>query len=978
MKKAFENRLNILLSELLNQKGVISYSEQIGRGRKDIIADHNGLRVFLEGSYSKSDAEKDATRRIEQLVVDLAIAIYYREAYPQSLTETELRNRLKSSDFEVKVLVPEDISGTLFEHLQSQKFIIKEDWVKVNLDSLVNLIKESAQFVISERHVEEINEEINYFIEDFVRRLSAHSQSSIIAKNLYDVLFKLYGFSIGEPEKIKEAIFAQSGLALLISSIYYETIRYAHQKKSLKDLAKIGSVSSALTKATEEILKINYEPIFETSKSILECLPLTEEIFSILIGLASKIAAKRSLLRRDLVGKVYHRVVGDWSLRKGLGTFFTQIPAAYLLLYLARPRLSKICDFACGSGTLLTAAYSAARTQEIESLIKSSIEKDPREIDQEFHKKFIELCYAFDVLKYATQITALNLSFHSPETPLKDFHTYSLSLGLKKENHETISLGSLDFINLAQGLFQTIFGKKVIKTGPSKEETILLKLIETSEAGEPPRRKLFDLITMNPPFTRAGGRWSETKGGGLFGFVMEKSIREPILKHYDELRKNIRQELIVNAERFLTDTSLDILLKDPSYNSYRNIGQAGEGLLFLYLAHLWTKEGGKICFVLPKNFLSGISWFLARNLIASRYHIEYIVVSYDPKGGYNFSESTNLSECLFSARKVQTHSKNETTKFVILLRKPKTSIEAMALANKIEKETGYVETGNSQAFIIDIERETLLKHLDNLGVFIFLPNLTLLNQIKGLLNGVITISGKKKAIPLTRLNNLISSLGIDPKQFSVEFKTLSKKVPGAVEILYGGGEEIRRTLKVSPNSYALPLGEKASNLFAQKSGRLLLPSALRINTAHVISMVADTPILGHVFYVIKLRRENDRKLKALCLWLNSTWGLLTVLANREETAGGWIQLKMAQWRLLPVIDVNRLSESTLKKLEAIFDRLQDADFQRITDQYDPRNVNRWRREIDLSFLKALGITIDRENLASLYREIHSSFRQWLR
>ena len=199
MKKAFENRLNILLSELLNQKGVISYSEQIGKGRKDIIADHNGLRVFLEGSYNRSDAEKDAAKRIEQLAVDLAIAIYYCETYPQSLTEAELRNRLKSSDFEVKVMVPEDLSGTLFEYLQNRKFIIKEDWVKVNLDSLANLIKESAQFVISERHIEEIDEEINHFIEDFIRRLSAHPKSSIIARNLYDVLFKLYGFSIGEP-----------------------------------------------------------------------------------------------------------------------------------------------------------------------------------------------------------------------------------------------------------------------------------------------------------------------------------------------------------------------------------------------------------------------------------------------------------------------------------------------------------------------------------------------------------------------------------------------------------------------------------------------------------------------------------------------------------------------------------------------------------------------------------------------------------
>jgi hypothetical protein len=980
MKKVFENRLNILLSELLNEKGVISSSEQIGRGRKDIIAYCNGLRIFLEGSYNKNDAEKDAIRRINQLAADLVIAIHYLEAYPQTITEAELKNKLKASNFEIKVLVPEDFSGTLFKFLQN-KFVIKEEWFKVDLDLLANLIKESTQFIISEQHIEEINEEINYFIENFVHRLSTHPQSLIIAKNLYDVLFKLYGFSIGDPEKIREAIFAQSGLALLISSIYYETIRYAHRKKSLKALIKAESISAALTKATEEILEINYEPIFETSKKILECLPSTNEIFGNIIDLASKIAAKRTLLRRDLVGKIYHRVVGDWSLRKGLATFFTQIPAAYLLLHLAEPKLSKICDFACGSGTLLTAAYSAARTQEINSLMKRNIEIDTRTIDKEFHKKFIKSCYAFDVLKYATQITALNLSFHSPETPLKkdDFHTYTLSLGLRKENHEAISLGSLDFINLARS-FDYILGKKVVKTSPVKEETMLLKLFEFSERETFPKQKLFDLITMNPPFTRAGGRWSKIKGGGLFGFVMEESIREPILKCYNQLRKDVRQELIKNAEKFLANSSLGLLnylLSDPDYDAYKNIGQAGEGLLFLYLAHLWIKEGGKICFVLPKNFLSGISWFLARCLIASRYHLEHVIVSYDSEKGYNFSESTNLSECLFSAKKTQNHSNDEITKFVILLRKPATSIEAIILAKKIKSETGYVEAGDSQAFIVNIKRETLLKYLDNWGRFIFLPNLTLLDQIGGVLNGIIKFPSQKKTIPLTRLNNLISSIGIDPKQFSVEFKIVSKKVPGAVEILYGGGEEVRSTLKTSPNGYALPIRENAKNLFIQKAGRLLLPSALRIDTAHIISMVTDTPILGHVFYAAKLKEENNRKLKALCLWLNSTWGLLTILANREETAGGWIQLKMAQWKLLPVIDISKLSNDTLKKLETIFDRLQNAAFRRITEQYNPRNIDRWRYEIDSSFLKALGLIVDRDNLISLYKEIYSSFKQWL-
>jgi hypothetical protein len=972
--------LNILLSELLNERGVISSSEQIGQGRKDIIAYCNGLRIFLEGSYHRNDAEKDTLKRVNQLEADLAIAIHYLETYPQNITEIELKNKLKESTFEVKIFVPEDISRTLFEFLKS-KFVIEGEWLKVDLDLLANLLKESTQFIISERHVEEINKEISYFIENFVHRLSVHPHSSTIAKNLYDILFKLYGFSIGDPEKIKEAIFAQSGLALLMSSIYYETIRYAHRKEPLKTLAQTSSVNAALLKATEEILKINYEPIFEISKKILEYLPSANSIFSNIIDLASKIAAKKTLLRRDLMGKVYHRVVGDWSLKKGLATFFTQIPAAYLLLYLAKPKLSNICDFACGSGTLLTAAYSAARTQEMAYLRAKNIEIDVLKFDEEFHKKFIRSCYAFDVLKYATQITALNLSFHNPETPLEkeDFHTYTLPLGLKKGNNKIISLGSLDFIEIAQG-FDYVLGKKAVKTSPIKEELVSLKLFESPKTKFFPTQKLFDLITMNPPFTRAGGRWSKIKGGGLFGFVMEEEVREEISKRYYQLREKVREELIKIAQKLLTEESLNHLiplLNNHEYAPYRNIGQAGEGLLFLYLAHLWLKEKGKICFVLPKNFLSGISWFLARCLIASRYHLEYVIVSYDSQGGYNFSESTSLSECLFCAKKIQNHLKDELTKFVILLKKPSTSIESIILAKKIENETGYVEAGTSKAFILTIKREILLKYLDNWGRFVFLPNLTLLEEINRVLEGIIKFPHQTKVIPLTRLNNLISSIGIDPKQFSNEFKIISQKIPGAIEILCGGDEEVRKMLKTSPNGYALPLNKKGRNLAIQKAGKLLLPSALRINTAHVTSMVADTPILGHVFYAVKLKGENAKKLKALCLWLNSTWGLLTILANREETAGGWIQLKMAQWKLLPVIDIDKLSDGALNELEIAFDKLQNAPLRRITEQYEPLNVDEWRYKIDFLFLKALGLTINKNILFPLYKEIYSSFKQWL-
>jgi hypothetical protein len=177
---------------------------------------------------------------------------------------------------------------------------------------------------------------------------------------------------------------------------------------------------------------------------MLKAFPAMEKLFKKLANLAGMVASKRTLLRRDLAGKVYHRVVGDWALRKGLATFFTQVPAAYLLLYLAKPKLCKIADFACGSGTLLVAAYSATSAQHRLSLLKSDFNKRPEDIERDFHTNFIGSCYALDVLGYASQITALNLVLHSPETPIEKLSPiHTLALGYREED-SSVSLGSLE------------------------------------------------------------------------------------------------------------------------------------------------------------------------------------------------------------------------------------------------------------------------------------------------------------------------------------------------------------------------------------------------------------------------------------------------------------------------------------------------------------------------------------------------------
>jgi hypothetical protein len=970
--KAWESRLNIALSELLNQAGVGSRPEQMGEGRRDVLIYHQGVTFVLEGSYDRADAEKDARRRIEQLSADIAIAIHYPSTFPQNLTESAIRQRLLSTELPVRIILPEDISGTLWEILHKKEVLAAPagDWFEVDLNRLSSLILEVAQLIIDETLLTDVERSVEQLVEKVVYNFVGQKQSDRIAENVYEVLYKLYGFSIGDPKEIKEALFAQATLAVLLGTVYYESIREMYGLDSIRALSKRHGAKQGIEEAVRKILEINYELIFDLVRQLLLTLPALERIFKELVDLAAEISTKRALLRRDLGGKVYHKVVGTWALRKGLATFYTQVPSAYLLLYLAQPKMGKVADFACGSGTLLVAAYSALNSQHRLELWKKGEDKAPEEIERIFHKKFINNCYAFDVLSYALQITILNLALHSPETPIdKMLPSQVIPLGYKKnEKDNFVSLGSLE-LGRAQPRWNKFISEDVKQMGVRGSKMVSLSQI--AESGP------FDLIVMNPPFSRTTGRGGK-EGGGLFGFITNKDERSLIKRDYDSLSNEFRSNLIQTALKLLKSNPLKIVLKDDEFKLYRQIWQAGEGLLFLYLADIQIAKNGKICFVLPRGLLSGVSWFLARTLLASHFHIEYIIVSYD-SNEYNFSESTSLSECMFIARKKKRHEESEVTKFVMLLKKPSTSIEAIALADAITKgDDSYFEAGKARTLVRPIGRKALIDNCDNWGRFVFLPELEILDQIDHLLGGKIRIGGKECDVPMTKLNEIISTIGVDRKRFADTFRPLTEFVPGAFPMVKGGEELQRLCMAISPNAYALPLNQQGREMFSVKGGTFFVPDRIWIPTAHVTALLSDAKALANIFYSVRLKQESPERNKALCVWLNTTWGIITILANRQDTRGGFITMKMSQWRMLPVPNLDKLRPGQIRALSDIFDKYKHRNLARIPDQYSPSSLpDKTRYEIDKAFLSVFGVDASDTDLARLYGPLGQAIEQWV-
>ncbi|MGC8988452.1 MAG: hypothetical protein ACP5KC_10575, partial [Infirmifilum sp.] len=520
-----------------------------------------------------------------------------------------------------------------------------------------------------------------------------------------------------------------------------------------------------------------------------------------------------------------------------------------------------------------------------------------------------ENIYGVDALRYASQITAINLALIAPSTTAKE-NVYTIYLGYIPGKNRAW-LGSLELLNNTK----KVGGILAYIKGGLKGVAERITVEDAEGVFSIPSR--LDMIIMNPPFTRPTYRGKvkvPEEKRGLFGFISDEKVRDELRKRYKEIIESVTTGLRNIAEAGIDNelsgvpSEIKALIKgaeDEKLRQYLNVGLAGEALPFLYLAYKYVNEDGVIAFVLPRAVLAGVSWFLARTLLASKFHLKYVIVSSDPEGGYNFSEGTSLSEALVIAKRVQGHDPSEETVFVILTRKPRTSLEGVLTGEEIARvgrRGGIgVSRGGIEFVVRRVRRDTLLKYIDNWNRFVAIPEPVLGDHVFKLMEeGVITVGRYSVKVPLTRLGKIlktihvgrkrgekvveapVKAIGVDAHQFYDLFvQTSSSPYPA----LIGTEERFRKTMRIRPNSYIAPksekVKEKAIKTFEDFAGRILIPGVnIWWNTSHVIALYSEERMLSNTHYAVKLDVPPDVEPyaeKALVLWFNTAWGLLTML-----------------------------------------------------------------------------------------------------
>ena len=408
------------------------------------------------------------------------------------------------------------------------------------------------------------------------------------------------------------------------------------------------------------ILAINYWPIFAVSRDIIEQIPTAEasRMLRLLEYTAGDVAASGANVEHDLTGRIFQRLIAD---RKYLATFYTLPASAALLARLAVSKLEgvdwadadaisdlRVGDFACGTGALLSAVYEQiAARHEREGGNPAAL-----------HRAMMEdVLYGCDVMPSAIHITSSTLSGAQPTVGYKESRLYNMPYG--RQSDGTVAIGSLELLQSSSVMTLFNTSDPAMRTGSAGEETAARMLVDVPDDG-------FDLVIMNPPFTRA------TNHEGAHA-----DITNPAFAAFGATRKD------------QTDMGkrLNKLGKGSAYH-----GNAGVASAFAALGHSKLKAGGVLALVLPLSAAVGLSWQNFRDLLMRNY-TDISVLSIAANGrDMSFSSDTGMAECLVVARKLRSGERSSgRVEFISFSKRPQGFEHAAAIVGT----SGNVDCGRT-------------------------------------------------------------------------------------------------------------------------------------------------------------------------------------------------------------------------------------------------------------------------------------------
>ena len=668
----------------------------------------------------------------------------------------------------------------------------------------------------------------------------------------------------------------------------------------------------ALLQVWEHILGIDYYPIFSMARDVVQELSEVEatDVLGECAATAAALLGMGAVGRHDLAGRIFNRLISE---RKLLAAFYTSIPASTLLAGLAmsrerwshvdwdsRDELSKLCvvDPACGTGTLLMAAYR----QIVQN--RSATGADDSD-DQLIHQALVEkVITGADVVQAAIHLTAATLAAMSPSVKFEQMQLHTLRLG--RDASKKIWLGSLDWLEAPET--QSFFSATEEQIGAASGEGGIVQ------------RPSADLVISNPPFTRRG-----SDGGREDAIARVFSLPEGEPESQQEIARRT-----------------SALLKGTPANQI-----AGHGSSFAVLADRLVKPSGRVALVLPVTALYGESWREVRQMLASRYEIEFVVSSHDANL-LSMSYDTAIAEALLVARRL-TKAESPTGRglFVNLWRAPYSETDALALVRAVN---AVASTPTLRSDGPPVGGSPLMVGGEQWGEVVDGPvrespwsaarwRQALTSQFAAALErGELWAEDGTRlvgSIPITRMNR-VCNVGPQHRRIRGTLGVFDghhgHNAQAQFPAIWSLNSRVHTSMSAEPNAWLTPQpGRDHSSIWSQ-AGTLHFTTDVRYNSQPIMASRTGIRALGVSSWHTLIVNEDDpivrsQREAALAIWCNSTLGLLLNANHANRTQEGRGRGNKAMIESLVTLDVQKLEFWQLSEVRAIWRDFSDREFQ---------------------------------------------------
>ena len=714
--------------------------------------------------------------------------------------------------------------------------------------------------------------------------------------------------------------------------VFHQNLAGQHGVKNLDQIADDGVLTQAhVLKEWRKILGVNYWSIFNIASDLLRSVNppgMAVQALRIMKGTADRLVALGVSRSHDLSGTVFQRLIAD---RKFLATFYTRPESAALLANLAIPddggwadpgrvKDFRIADYACGTGTLIHAAYR--RLNQLHWLAGG----DPERLHAHMMENGLTAC---DVLPSAVHLTASMLSSSHPRQRYDGSRTIVTQYG--RNEHGGVSIGSLDLLGntgFVRPLIPLHTATAVTGTGETRSEL---------DVNMPAQSQ--NLVIMNPPFTRAGSDWQIGNPKGYDTKTFHGLSTDP------------------TTQKRMAD-----LAKEYGKGTCAH-GYSGIASWFVALADRMVKKAGSVALVLPMTALQGATWQKVRQLVAQNYReVTVLTIATARQHDQSFSADTGMAETMIVCRE-SSNAPARRGLFVSLRRRPDSEMEATEVARAIRvlAEKRAVRTledgplGGSPLFVGE----------DRLGEVIDAPlssnapwsaagiaDCSVAQTAFQLANGLLWLPQmpEREGIPIPI--STVSPAGelgkgdavIVGRKGKAAFEMIRPPSAAATyPMLWSHNAQRERRMVVAPDSegrISVGMETLAAEIWDTRS-HAHHNRDFRFNSQPLAVAFTETRTIGGRAWP-NVRFEDHAKEVAHSLWCNSTLGLLCYWWRSSRQHAGRGSMPISAIRSMPTLDITTLNSKQLELAEAIFDDMRSSQFLPANEAYRDST----RRELD--------------------------------